>query len=187
MNINKLLSPLLFIVIIVLAGCSKSDDPSISKQIDNSNTATSSSSFESNTEKLPNVEVVFNSEKEKDWYGDVYYTNKQGGRKLIARSKEDEDVREGRVPEDTIHYTSAALSPNQKFISMVYECWETSCLQVYVIDTGEIHEANQADFEVKWLGDNRLRIDGPCEIDRACGIFESVDSKQPWILEEIKK
>ena len=173
-----MLFPLLLVAIAVLSGCVQN----ISQK-----TTTQNSINVSSSTKLPMAEVVFNLEKGKEWYGDVYYIDRLGNRKLIAKSQEGKKVSEEGTPEGTIHYTKAKLSLNEKFIAMIFECWEVPCLHVYAIETGKIHEANQADFEVKWLNDNRLRIDGPCDINRACGVFESVDNKQPWIFREVEK
>ena len=36
-----------------------------------------------------------------------------------------------------------------------------------------------------WLNDNRIRIEGGCGMGTPCGIFESINSEEPWALKEI--
>lgn len=120
-----------------------------------------------------------------DWYGDVYYRDRKGDKTLIARSRTVDNGLAERIFH-SVFYTQAHISPNQKWIALEAACWEDDCLEVYDLATGEIHSANVASPNTRWLQDNRLRLEGDCSYPGAlCGRYESMDADQPWVLEKI--
>lgn len=147
-------------------------------------------SFESNKNQEPGVvndlagskvEVLKENDK---WYGDVYYIDNEGSRKLIAKSYE-RKVAEGFVPERGFYYR-AELSPNLRFIYLLSDCWECNRLEVYDVETESIYDTKFYSFEVNWLPDSRLRIVGPCQPMTGCGIFESVSAEMPWEMKKLE-
>lgn len=123
-----------------------------------------------------------------DWYGDVYYRDKKGNKMFIARSKTVENGLAKRTF-DSVFYTQAHLSPDQKWIALEAVCWENDCLEVYDLDAGAIHPASPEDAasqNTQWLSDSRLRLEGDCSYPGAlCGRYESTDSNKPWELAKV--
>ncbi|MEQ1849322.1 MAG: hypothetical protein ABL890_01900 [Candidatus Peribacteraceae bacterium] len=136
---------------------------------------------------LPFVEVVLNIEESDNWYSDVYYTNKDGVRRLIAESKEGVRKEEGHLPTGTTRYTDAVLSPNGRYIAMPFDCWEIACLHVYDLETSKMYESNTGNDTVTWLPDGRLEFTRSCQPMRECGVWRSVSSQTPWLIEAQKE
>lgn len=114
--------------------------------------------------------------------GSVYYKKDDiTGTKKIAAAKVDHDD-----PVNNFTYHAAKLSPNKKYILLGGTAWEHVVEEVYIIDTEEAHrlEASSSSYG-RWLEDNRVRIEGECGMGISCGIYESIDSDEPWILEKI--
>lgn len=114
--------------------------------------------------------------------GSVYYKKDDTTEtKKIATAKVDYDD-----PVNNFTYYEAKLSPNKKFILLGAKAWESVVEEVYDMDTEEIHrlEASGSNYG-EWLEDNRVRIEGECGMGISCGIYESIDSDEPWILEKI--
>ncbi|MCH7604379.1 hypothetical protein IID24_00040 [Patescibacteria group bacterium] len=145
------------------------------------------------TTQQPRVELI--KEFHSDWYGDIYYVDKQGNRMLIAQSDE---LPDGPVisARDVIRYTEATISPNQQWIGLEAACWEDSCPQVYDIASGEIHYLTSTTPEtsesfgwgpenLEWLPDSRIRSQYFCPPSKneLCGTYESKDSVKPWELQ----
>jgi len=111
----------------------------------------------------------------------VYYTNDKGEKIIVAQS-----INNPNDPFKNIIYRKAELSPNKKFILLGSVAWEAIIVEVYDISTGEIHSANASGSEFgEWLSDNILKIIGECGMGISCGIYESIDSRAPWVLERI--
>lgn len=129
--------------------------------------------------------VEFIKKFHSDWYGDVYYIDKQGDRVLIVQSDE---LPDGPItnPLDVIRYTQATISPNQQWIGLKATCWEDSCPQVYDIASGEIHYLTPTTAEtLEWLPDSRIRSEYFCPPVKGelCATYESKDSVKPWELQ----
>lgn len=145
--------------------------------------------------------VLERGDTEEDWYGDAYYIDGHGAKKLIARSK---TVENGLAPDTfgSVFYTQALLSPNGQRVALGAACWEASCLEVYEVSTGALHRAiaSTAEFQgdsgqmtdveigapdTSWLPDNRLRVAGGCtEPAELCGTYESVNAEAPWMMQQ---
>jgi len=113
--------------------------------------------------------------------GSVYYQNKKGEQLIIAQS-----VSIPMEPTRTVSYKMAKESPDGRFVALGSERWEASSLEVYEIATNKIYKANAtgSDFGF-WLPDSKLHVEGECGMGIDCGIFESKNNQQPWILEKI--
>ncbi len=111
----------------------------------------------------------------------VYYVDEQGEKEIIAKSNRAEDLM-SKI------YKFAQLSPNKKFIALGSTGWEVVNLEVYVIETEEIHTANETGHDfAEWLPDSRLKVFGGCGMGVSCGIFESVSAEKPWNLELVEE
>jgi len=113
--------------------------------------------------------------------GTVYYTDEKGKKIIVVQSIND--------PSDSVKditYKKAELSPNKEFILLASIRWEAVSIEVFDISTGKIHKANASGFGFgEWLPDNKLKVVGECGMGISCGIYESIDSRAPWVLERI--
>jgi|GEM_PF-5592039 len=110
-----------------------------------------------------------------------YYNGSHDFAQIIATS-----INEPGDPTRNIKYNKAILSPNGRFIIMRYAGFEWLVEQVYDTITGNIYRLDASSSKGgTWLDDNRIRIEGECGMGISCGIYESVNSSEPWILERI--
>lgn len=112
--------------------------------------------------------------------GSAYYKDENGLEIIIAQRV---DGPEKEI--NNIVYKKSTLSPDGKFILLESVGWEWKNTGVYEINSKEIHKVNESGSTTLWLGDNRIRIEGECGMGISCGIFESINSKEPWQLERI--
>ena len=89
-------------------------------------------------------------------------------------------------------YQKVAFSPNERFVFLEAQSWETRTLDVYDRKKDRLHIADTdlpsaAQSKVKWLPDNRLQLVGGCMVDEGCKLLESENAITPWQLKMVKK
>lgn len=115
--------------------------------------------------------------------GSVYYFDENGAKTSIAHRVVDT---EGQTK--NFDYREAELSPDKKFILLGGIGWEHVVVEIYDIESGKKYDTGESDSHFgMWLADSRIRIEGECGMGISCGVFESINSNEPWKLKKIKE